>query len=51
MKSSGYRTHASLDAFAVKYSRLTAGKLLVYTKDYGNDGDTTFLPAYMTPLI
>lgn len=51
VKSSGYRTHASLDAFAVKYSRLTAGKLLVYTKDYGNDGDTTFLPAYMTPLI
>ena len=51
VKSSGYRTHASLDAFCNKYSDRIGERYLIYTKDYAKDGATTLLPVFMTPLI
>ena len=51
VKSSGYRTHASLDAFCEKYSSRILQKYLIYTKDYGKDADIICLPIYMTPFI
>ena len=51
VKSSGYRTHASLDAFCKKYSDRVGERFLIYTKDYAKDGATTLLPVFMTPLL
>ena len=51
VKSSGYKTHASLDAFCEKYSGRILQKYLIYTKDYGKDADVVCLPVYMTPFI
>ena len=51
VKSSGYRRHASLDAFCLKYSGLVDKRYLIYTKDFCKDGETILLPIYMTPLI
>ena len=48
VKSSGYRTHASLDAFCRKYSARIAERLLLYTKDLSTDADTKCLPVYYT---
>lgn len=51
VKSSGYNTHASLDAFFEKYSKVIDKRYLIYTKDYKKDGSTILLPVYMTPLL
>lgn len=51
VKSSGYKTHTSLDAFCKKYSDRIARRYLIYTKDYQKDGETTLLPVYMTPFL
>ncbi len=51
VKSSGYRTHASLDAFCEKYSSRIGNRYLIYTKDLSKDGATLLVPAYMTPLL
>ena len=51
VKSSGYKTHASLDAFCDKFSDRILWKYLVYTKDYARDSDIVCLPIYMTPLL
>ena len=51
VKSSGYKTHASLDRFNEKYSSRVKNKYLIYTKDLKKDGDTICLPVYMTPFI
>ncbi len=51
VKSSGYRTHASLDAFCGKFSRQILRKYLIYTKDVGKDGDVSCYPAYMTAFL
>ncbi len=51
VKSSGYKTHASLDAFAKKYSSQILRKYLIYTKDIGKDRDIYCLPVYMTPFL
>ncbi len=51
VKSSGYKTHASLDAFCKKYSDRVERPYLIYTKDLQKDGQTLLLPVYMTPLI
>ena len=49
VKSSSYKTHASMDAFCKKYSsRITNERYLVYTKDYAKDGAMQYLPAYMS---
>ena len=51
VKSSGYRTHSSLDAFSEKYSSRISRKLLVYTKDYKTDGNIDYIPIYMMQFI
>ena len=51
VKSSGYNTHASLDAFCQKFSKVIDKSYLIYTKDFNKDGITTLLPVYMTPLL
>lgn len=51
VKSSGYKTHASLDAFCKKYSSRIKDKYLVYTKDLSHDADLLFIPMYMVPFL
>lgn len=51
VKSSGYRTHASLDAFCQKYSSRIGSRYLVYTKDLRKNGETILVPVYMTGLL
>ena len=48
VKSSSYKTHASLDAFCKKYSsRITNDRYLVYTTDYAREGAVSYIPAYL----
>ena len=51
IKSSGYKTHASLDAFSKKYSSRILNKYLAYTKDLGKDKDVFSIPVYMTMFL
>lgn len=51
VKSSGYKTHASLDAFGKKFSSRVQQKYLIYTKDFAKDGDTLLVPVYMTMFL
>lgn len=51
VKSSGYNSHKSLDAFCERHSSKILWKYLVYTKDFAKDKETILLPAYMTPFI
>ena len=51
VKSSGYRTHKSLDEFCAKYASRIGDRYLLYTKDYQHDGQTTCVPIYMTGLL
>ena len=48
VKSSGYKTHVSLDAFREKFSERISESYLIYTKDYRREGMLTYLPAFMT---
>lgn len=51
VKSSGYTTHKSLDAFCEKFSARINNRYLIYTKDLRKDGETTLVPIYMTGLL
>lgn len=51
VKSSGYKTHTSLDAFCQKYSDRISQRYLIYTKDLQKDEQTILLPVYMTPFV
>lgn len=51
VKSSRYKTHASLDAFAAKYSERMGTQYLVYTKDLRRDGAVTCLPTYLASFL
>ena len=51
VKSSGYKTHKSLDAFCVKHSSRIGDRILLYTKDYQKDGATICLPIYFTSML
>ena len=51
VKSSGYNSHKSLDAFCEKFSHIVDKRYLIYTKDFKRDGQTTLLPAYMTMFV
>ena len=51
VKSSGYSSHASLDAFSEKYSNRVGGRYLVCTKDLHTDEQTTVIPMYLVPLL
>lgn len=51
VKSSGYSTHASLDAFCNKFSHIIDRRYLIYTKDLKKDEQTLLLPVYLTPFL
>lgn len=51
VKSSGYKTHASLDAFCEKFSSRISDKYLIYTKDFVRVAGVNYLPVYMTPFL
>lgn len=52
VKSSGYKTHASLDAFRLKYSARIKNSYLLYIKDLQKgDNELMYLPFYMTGMI
>lgn len=51
VKSSGYRTHASLDAFTEKFSDRILQRYLIYTKDLRKEKDILYLPAYMASFL
>ena len=51
VKSSGYKTHKSLDMFEKKYSARIKNRILLYTKDFRKEGGVLYLPIYMTSLL
>ncbi|MBQ2400102.1 MAG: ATP-binding protein [Muribaculaceae bacterium] len=52
VKSSGYKTHASLDAFRAKYSSRIKSSYLLYTKDLQvGENELLYLPFYMTSIL
>lgn len=51
VKSSGYKTHRSLDVFTEKYSRRILKRYLVYTKDMSKDQDIFCVPVYMVSFL
>lgn len=51
VKSSGYKTHTSLDVFCEKFSSRISHRYLVYTKDLGKDQQVTLTPVYMVPFL
>ena len=51
VKSSSYKSHASMDEFCKKFSdRITNERYVVYTKDLRKEGNMLYIPAYM-PLF
>ena len=51
VKSSGYSTHASLDAFCNKYPDRILNKYLIFSKDIKKDKEVQYLPFYMTMFL
>lgn len=51
VKSSGYKTHASLDAFYQKFSARILNRYLVYTRDLAKEQDIICLPVYMVQFL
>lgn len=51
VKSSGYKTHASLDSFKKKFSDRILWNYLIYTKDLRKDGDIILLPTFLTMFL
>lgn len=51
VKSSGYKSHKSLDEFQKKYSSRIRQRYLLYTKDVRKEGDLLCLPVYMAGLL
>ena len=51
VKSSGYKTHASLNAFGEKYSSRIGKQYLIFTKDTRKDGAVTCIPTYMSCML
>ena len=51
VKSSGYKSHKSLDEFCTKYSERITNKYVIYTKDYKREGGVEYIPVYMTLFL
>ena len=51
VKSSGYRTHKSLDVFRERYSSRIGCPIMLYTKDLRWENGLLYLPVYMTPML
>ncbi len=51
VKSSSYRSHRSLDAFAEKYPSRIQHRYLLYTKDLRAEAGVVYLPVYMAIFL
>ena len=51
VKSSGYQTHASLDAFVGKYHSRILTNYLIYTRDIRREREVQYYPIYMLPFL
>ena len=51
VKSSGYKTHKSLDVFCEKFSERVKSKYVIYTKDYKRENGVEYVPVYMTMFL
>lgn len=51
VKSSGYKSHVSLDAFQNKFSDRIGDSYLVYTKDLRRDGNVWMMPVFMAMFL
>lgn len=51
VKSSGYKTHKSLDEFCSKFSDRVMNKYLICTKDYRRENGVEYVPVYMTMFL
>ena len=51
VKSSGYKTHKSLDEFCAKFSDRIMNKYVIYTKDYKKENGIEYMPIYMTMFL
>lgn len=51
VKSSGYKTHKSLDQFCTKYSDRIMNRYLIYTKDYKRENGVEYIPIYMAMFL
>ena len=51
VKSSGYKSHSSIDAFSIKYSSKISKKIIIYTKDYQKDENIECFPIYMAQFL
>ena len=51
VKSSGYKTHASLDRFVSRHARHSARRVVLHTKDFSVDGMVDYLPVYFAPFL
>lgn len=51
VKSSGYKSHTSLDEFCKKFSSRILSKYIVYTKDLAKVTDVLYLPVYMALML
>ena len=51
VKSSGYKTHKSLDEFCSKFSDRIMNKYLIYNKDYRRENGVEYIPVYMTMFL
>ena len=51
VKSSGYKSHKSLDVFQRKFSSRIHQRFLLYTKDLRKEKDIICLPVYMAEML
>ena len=52
VKSSSYKTHASMDDFCKTFStRITNDRYLIYTKDYFKDNNLKYIPTYLAYFL
>lgn len=51
VKSSGYKSHTSLDVFCEKFSDRVQNKYVLYTKDLKREQGIDYIPMYMTMFL
>ena len=51
VKSSGYKSHTSLDVFCEKFSNRVQNKYVIYTKDLKREQGIDYIPVYMTMFL
>ena len=51
VKSAGYNTHSSIDAFCDKYPKKIKTPTIIYAKDYKAEAPYTYMPIYLLPFM